>query len=262
MRTKTIIGVVAALWLLPSVAAEPAKSTSATESKPPFGSFLECTRFTWMDNCDEINKWVAQNPDKPLRVKKDGLEFFFPPGTPSPTVDLVLNQTPEAIERYMQYLERSYANNKKIATMYASALGARGGNLKGVDGIELIRDTKPGDLLPKIKEANVAVFMFYDSTCGACRLMEPIIADLHEHYAGLQISMLQLNNDPQGVTRTRNVTKVPTLQLSGAELSNYKRDIKTVPTIWIEDKRTKRKFVMEGMSTMDEIARQLARVSK
>lgn len=262
MRTKTIVGVIAALWLFPAVAADTAKSSSSAETKPPFGNFLECTRFTWMDNCDEINKWVNQNPDKPLRVKKDGLEFYFPPGTPSATVDLVLNQTPEAAERYAQYLERSYSHQKKIASLYANTLEAHGGSLKGVDGIELIRNTKADELLPKIKEGNVSMFVFYDSNCGACRLMEPIISDLHKRYPNLQVSMLQLNNDPQGIVRTRNVTSVPTLQLAGEQLSRYKKDIKITPTIWIEDKRTQRKFVLEGMSTTAEISRHLARISK
>ena len=262
MRTKTIVGVIAALWLFPAVAADTAKTSSSAETKPPFGNFLECTRFTWMYNCDEINKWVNQNPDKPLRVKKDGLEFYFPPGTPSATVDLVLNQTPEAAERYAQYLERSYSHQKKIASLYANTLEAHGGSLKGVDGIELIRNAKEGELLPKIKEGNVSMFVFYDSNCGACRLMEPVISDLHKQYPGLRISMLQLNNDPQGVTRARKITNVPTLQLTGDQLSQYKKDIKITPTIWIEDKRTQRKFVLEGMSNASEISRHLARISK
>lgn len=262
MRTGILAGLAAALWLPLAVAAETPPKPTPADAKAPFGSFLECTRFTWMDNCDEVNKWVAQNPDKPLRVKKDGLEFFFPAGTPSATVDLVVNQTPEAAERHIQYLERSYAHQKKIASLYTSAIEARGDNLKGVDGIELIRDAKPSEMLPKFKEGNVAMFVFYDSTCGACRLMEPIIADLHSRYPGLQVSMLQMNNDPQGVARARNVTNVPTLQLSGEQLASYKRDIKITPTIWIEDRRTKRKYVMEGMSTSAEIARHLARISK
>lgn len=233
-----------------------------TEGKPPVENFLDCTSFTWMHNCNETNRWVAQNPDKPLRINKDGIEWYFPPGTPSVTIDWVVNQTPQALDRYIQYLERTHTHHTRAARMYQVALEARGGNLKGFDSIQTIRDSKPYASLPKINQGNVSMYVFYNSQCSACKLLEPHIADLHKKYPQIEISMLQINNDPSYVEYVRRTVGVPAAQLSATQFAQYRSRVNVTPTIWVEDKRTKQTSVIEGYVPLPEIARHLARLSK
>lgn len=232
------------------------------DGNPPVENFLDCTAFTWMQNCTETNRWVAQNPDKPLRINKSGIEFFFPPGTPSVTVDWVVNQTPQSLERYMQYMERSYAHHTRAAAMYRAALEARDGALKGFDGIDGIRKSEPYATLPKIKQNNVKLYVFYSSTCSACKLQEPHIAELRKRYPQMEISMLQINHDPSYVSRVNKTLGVPAVQLTAAQFAQYRARVNVTPTIWIEDKRSSNTDVVEGYVTLPDIVRHIARVSK
>lgn len=255
--------VVAASATFLSVPAWSASDSSAGgDDKTPFENFLDCTAFTWMHNCKTLNKWVSENPDKPVKINKDGIEWFFPPGTPSVTVDWVVNQTPQALERYMQYLERSYAHHKKASVMYQAALETRGGSLRGFEGIDSIRDNKSYSQLPKFNQSNAMLYVFYDSNCGACKQLEPNIAELRRLYPNLQISMLQINPDPGAIASVRAVTGAKVAQLSGAQLEQYKSRLKITPTIWVEDTRTKRTDIIEGYVTVPELVRHIAKVAK
>lgn len=248
-------------FTLPLMAAgEPSKN--ALEGKPPVENFLDCSAFTWMHDCKAVNSWISQNPEKPLRINKDGIEWYFPPGTPSATVDWVVNQTPQALDRYIQYLERTHAHHDRAAKMYRAAVEARGGNLRGFDSIQTIRDSEPYSSLPKVKQGNVSMYVFYDSQCSACKLLEPHIADLHKKFPQLEIAMLQINQDAAYVDHIRKTIGVPATQLNAAQLAQYRNRINVTPTIWVEDKRTKQTSIIEGYVPLPEIARHLARLSK
>lgn len=243
-------------------AAMPTPKAEEDADSSPFTSYLDCSSFTWMQDCDRINKWVARNPDKPLRLKKNGLEFYFPPGTPSTTVDWVVNQTPQALQRYLEYEERAHAHGKAGAAMYRAALEARGGMMKGMEGIKGITEQKTLFEKARIREQSVSVYMFVDSRCAACASMYDQIGELKRKYPKLFVSILQFDNNQKAAASIQKVTNAPVHVLDAKAKQVYGARVKKVPTIWLEDKRSKRTEVIEGQVTVSQIVRELERISK
>lgn len=239
---------------------DPKRETS--QVLPGFDSFLVCSNFTWMQNCREINQWVSENPDKPLRLKRDGIEFYFPPGTPSPTIDWVVNQSPESLERYLNYLERLSERNRKSAAMYGKALEARGGKLRGEVGLDYFLMPPAESAKAKIHEQNVAIYVFVDPACTACATFEPRIAQLRSEYPRLTITILQVNGNRKAADAVEKRTGVRVRPLTKTQFAQYRSNVRAFPTVWIEDQRTKRTSVLTGAVTYPELARQISRLSK
>jgi len=257
---------------LSSVSAAPTAPDQPGEKKtgkskdsglPGFESFLQCSNFTWMHNCKQMNEWVSENPEKPVRIKKDGVEFYFPPGTPSTTIDWVLNQTPEALERYLSYLEALSIRNRKSAEMYENALEARGGNLRGDVGLDYFLQQPPAESVKtKINQKNVSVYVFVDSRCTACATYEPRVAQLRAAYPDMSISILQVDNDRKHARDLQERTGVRVTIVSPAQFAQYKKNVRIFPTTWVENLSTKKTTVLPGSVTFPELARQISKVSK
>lgn len=239
----------------------------ATKTKdavlPGFESFLECSNFTWMHNCKQLNEWVSENPEKPVRIKKDGAEFYFPPGTPSTTIDWVVNQTPEALERYLNYLQALSNRNRKSAEMYAIAMEARGGNLRGDVGLDYFLQEPPAESVKtKINQKNVSIYVFVDSRCSACATFESRVAQLHQAYPDLSISILQVDNNREHARELQARTGVRVTIVTPAQFAQYKKNVQIYPTTWVENLTTKKTSVLPGAMTFPELARQISKVSK
>jgi hypothetical protein len=231
-----------------------------SDAVPGFSNFLKCSNFTWMQDCQKINRWVADHPDQPLRMMKDGIEFYFPPGTPSSTIDWVVNQTPESLERYIAYNEKLSERNNKSAAMYNKALDARGGVLRGDIGLDYILNTPSSEVKTAINQKNVAVYVFVDSGCTACAIFEPRIAELRQQYPNIPVSVLQVDNNPAATKAIEAATQTQVTLLRTEQLSRY--NIRVFPTIWIEDRRSNHTSVIQGAVTLPDLARHIAQVSK
>lgn len=253
---------IALFWATSAIATPALPKAVEDPGSSPFTSYLDCSSFTWMQDCGRVNKWVENNPDKPLRLKKNGLEFYFPPGTPSTTIDWVVNQTPEALQRYLAYEERAHTHGKAGAAMYRAALEARGGMMKGMEGIKGITEQKTLFEKARVKEENVSVYMFVDSRCGACATMYDQIGQLKRNYPKLFVSILQFDDNRKAAAAIQKVTNAPVHVLDAKAKQVYGARVKKVPTIWIEDKRSKRTDVIEGQVTVPQIVRELERISK
>ena len=238
---------------------EPA-DTKKQDPMPGLDDFLQCTNFTWMQNCNRLNQWISDHPDQPVRMKKDGVEFYFPPGTPSATIDWVVNQTPESLQRYFAYLEKISARNEKSAAMYAKALDDMGGNLPGENGLDYFLAPPSSDVKIPINEKNVAIYVFIDSGCTACAIFEPRIAEFRRLYPNIPFSVLQVDNHPDATRQIAAVTGSRVTILPPDQLARY--NIRMFPTIWIEDRRSNHTSVVQGAVTVPELARQISKVSK
>ena len=229
----------------------------------PGGNFLDCTNFTWMQDCKNVNKWVGEHPDKPLRINKNGLHWFFPPGTPPEMIDWVVNQTPGALERLFVYMERNRAYTEKSAAMYRTALEKRGG-LKGFPTLDEVAN--PPSMLEraetKIDTSKVALYIFTNSQCGACRSLEPNIGALRRQFPRLKISMLQINNDPAGARRISAVTGASVTILSPSKLRQYARYVQRTPTIWVQNTATNHTTTLIGEQSLSAIVRALKKESQ
>lgn len=254
----------AAIFCLVASFAVSAADSAPPESNPesPMGDYLDCTAFTWMQNCKKVNDWIAQHPDQPLRLKKNGLEFYFPPGTPSPTVDWVVNQTPDALKRYMAYLVREHQYAEKSASMYRAALEQMGGTLPGIPGVQAIRHEKPYLSTVTFDQDKVAVYMFLDSRCPACKVMYDRIAEIHKAFPKMFMSLLQFDGDYDAAARLQRYTGVKVSVMNEQQRQMYAKRVPEIPTIWINDKASRKTSVLIGPQTVPDIVRALERMSK
>jgi len=64
----------------------------------------------------------------------------------------------------------------------------------------------------RIVESQIPVFVdFWASWCGACRMLEPVVADLHKEYRG-RVEFIRVDVDIQkGLTAYFGVTAMPTV---------------------------------------------------
>lgn len=112
------------------------QSKKEDEELAKLPNIMDCQNMQWMKNCTEVNKQAKKNPTAPIRVTNaSGLEFNFVPGTPSAMIRLQLEQTPEAAMAAVKYMDQTWGEYKKSASLYQSAMWDAG-PLDNIIGLE------------------------------------------------------------------------------------------------------------------------------
>lgn len=223
---------------------------------------LDCNSFSWMESCEEINKQAKLNPQAPMRVqRKDGLEFNFPPGTPTPVIKAMLNDSPAATQQMIDYLDALAGHHQSLANRYKDQLWAQGG-LKNVEMSADRAAIQKG--LPKdtINQNNVKITLLYDSRCAACKTTLANLRGLKEKYPDISISAFQFDDDPNAVERTKERYGVAARMLTQDEVDRLRSTgVNVVPTMWIDNPSQKRRLQREGTVSLTVIESELEKVS-
>lgn len=223
---------------------------------------LDCNSFSWMESCEEINRQAKLNPQAPMRVKRrDGLEFNFPPGTPSPVINAMLSDSPQATQAMIDHMDALIGHHTKLAKQYQTMLWAQGG-LKNAEisadrafsEIDAPRDT--------INQDNVALRIFYDSRCAACKVTLRNIKLLKQRYPDLQVSAFQFDSNDAALKQTKEYFGIDARALSSAEKNKLRNSgMDTVPTLWIDNPGEKHRLQREGTVSLTVLEDELERVS-
>lgn len=223
---------------------------------------LDCNSFSWMDSCEEINKQAKLNPQAPMRVqRKDGLEFNFPPGTPTPVINAMLNDSPAATQQMIDYLDELAGHHQSLANRYKEQLWAQGG-LKNVE-MSADRAAAKQDL-PKdtIDQSNVKITLLYDSRCAACKTTLANLRDLKDKYPEIPVSAFQFDADPKAVERVKEQYGVAARMLTQDEVDRLRSTgVQVVPTMWIDNPAQKKRLQREGTVSLTVIESELEKVS-
>lgn len=223
---------------------------------------LDCNSFSWMESCEEINKQAKLNPQAPMRVQRqDGLEFNFPPGTPTPVINAMLNDSPAATQQMINYLDELAGHHQSLANRYKEQLWAQG----GLKNVEMSADRAAAQQdLPKdtIDQGNVKITLLYDSRCSACKTTLANLRDLKEKYPEISISAFQFDSDPKAVERIKEQYGVAARMLTQSEVDRLQSTgIKAVPTMWIDNPSQKKRLQREGTVSLTVIESDLEKVS-
>lgn len=271
----------------------PAWADAATSSPnpppaaPQLPDVLNCQVLSWMKNCTAINTMAQANPAAPIRVQDpDGLEFNFPPGTPSAVITYALAPTPDNARALWHYFEKqSYRADYEAALM--SKVVAEEGGYKGVLSKSRAQSfsensddrgthasialNKPGEATDDLALVaanpgaykNVKMYVFYDSDCKWCNKMAPELASLHKAHPELSISLLQLNKDDAGIKKFAAVTHLPTHNLDGTQYADQMRGmVKGTPTIWFQRADSQTTAVVPGYQSIKQIEADIQEVGK
>lgn len=215
-------------------------------------NILDCQNMQWMKNCTELNKQAKKNPNAPLRVTSEkGLEYNFVPGTPSSVIRLQLEQTPEAAAAYVTYLDSTWGEAKKSASLAQMEIWKRGpmDNMIGLD-----RAKAQSEMPKNIATDEIVVSAFVHSECGACSVQLTTLASLQKKYPKLKIKVFQVNQDSEGFNR-----KVTQVGLTGRMLSSqeankvYESGVVKWPTIWIDNASKKSRSDLSGTRSMVQL---------
>lgn len=219
-------------------------------------NILDCQNMQWMQNCSEVNKQAKKNPQAPMRVTNPkGIEFNFVPGTPSSVIRLQLEQTPEAATAAVMYMDATWGEYKKSASLYQKAQWAAGDlpNIIGLDAAKKLSDM-PKDI--NTKDLNISVFVH--SRCGACDVQLLTMGKLKERYPNMKIAVFQFDNNPDGFKR-----KVTSRGLKGRILSpaegNSAMDsgVDKWPTIWIDNIPMRNRETLSGTRSITQLEERL-----
>jgi thiol-disulfide isomerase/thioredoxin len=174
-------------------------------------NILECQSLKWLENCSTINEQAKKNPNAPLRVTNaKGLEFNFQPGTPSAVIRLQLEQTPEAARAAVKYMDDTWGEYEKSASLYqVASWQTKQNNLKSIDEAqEEMKAVKALDL------KGLSLSVFVESTCNVCDRYLGILENLQKKYPQLSIRIFQLDQNEE-----RFAAKVTSRGLRGRILS-------------------------------------------
>lgn len=223
---------------------------------------LNCNSFSWMESCEEINRQAKLNPQAPIRVRRaDGLEFNFPPGTPSPVMNAMLDDRPEATRAMIDHLDSLIGHHSRLAKQYTTLLWAQGG-LKNAE----ISADRSSSLIEAPRKTidvnNVALRIFYDSRCAACKVTLRNIKTLRERYPKIEISAFQFDSSEKALEQTKEYYGIDARILSDAEKRKLQNSgMNTVPTMWIDNPREKHRLQREGTVSLTVLEDELERVS-
>ncbi len=160
-------------------------------------NILDCQNMQWMKNCTELNRNAKKNPNAPLRITNNkGLEFNFQPGTPSAVIRLQLEQSPEAANELVSYMDQTWGQYKQAANLYQMAMWQRGDlqHIKGLDAaMEESAAKKP------IDTDSLSISVFTESTCPVCDRQLATLGRLVQKYPKLKVRVFQLDRDAKGV---------------------------------------------------------------
>ncbi|MEQ9223824.1 MAG: hypothetical protein RJQ08_11545 [Salinisphaeraceae bacterium] len=242
---------------------------------------LECNKFSWMENCEVLNRQAKRNPAAPIRARaSDGTEYTFAPDTPSTVITHMLNPTSEsasamvARERRMRERDELAARLARIAIKQQYGefgfgdFDGPGGEPLSVQEVQAQNAKNEASSLKNVRASqsidyeSVRVFVFYDSDCAYCRRSMPEWIQLKNAHPGLDLRLLQMNEDDRYLQLVRNEYELPAVPLTGAKREDILRRVETTPTVWIEDKSSKRTRVLSGYQSMSNLEREIAQVSQ
>lgn len=219
-------------------------------------NIMDCQNMQWMKNCTEINKQAKKNPNAPIRVTNAaGLEFNFVPGTPSPMIRLQLEQTPEAAMAALKYMDATWGEYKKSASLYQNALW-EAGPMQNLIGLEKAKQAF--DSAKQINTHAIAISVFVHSMCGACEVQLGTLQKLKERYPDLKITVFQVDENPEGFK-----AKVTDKGLTGRMLNPLEArkalnsGVDKWPSVWIDNLPMKQREKLSGVRTIAQIEERL-----
>ncbi|HGN1515756.1 MULTISPECIES: TlpA family protein disulfide reductase [Pseudomonas] len=215
-------------------------------------NILDCQHMEWMKNCTELNRNAKKNPNAPLRItNNNGLEFNFQPGTPSAVIKLQLEQTPQAANELVTYMDQTWGQYKQAADLYQMAMWQRGDlqNIKGLDAaMEQSSAVKP------IDTDSLSISVFTESTCPVCDRQLATLSRLVQKYPKLKVKIFQLDRDAQVFAE-----KVTGRGLTGRMLTKTEQDnvtkmgITAWPITWIDNMKVSRRETLVGNRTLNQL---------
>lgn len=261
MKTMSL-AVVLFLTVAAASAADPGEGATSQMT-----DVLKCNKLDWLKNCEEINKRILENPGAPIRVvDRTGLEFAFAPGTPSVIMNHVLEPTEESAKLVVDYNEKFYKRMELAAEVAGKEVIKRGyentallaGYQRNSDGLMGKSEFEP---LPKINTTNVRVFVFYDSKCAYCKRLLPELVLLKQRTPELALSMLQMDRDTAYLKYIKEDLGFRAASLDDRKLAEYEGRVKRTPTIWIQDMRSKKTTVIEGLTDVYRLEKAIVEVA-
>lgn len=219
-------------------------------------NIMDCQNMQWMKNCTEINKQAKKNPTAPIRVTNaSGLEFNFVPGTPSSVIRLQLEQTPAAAMNAVKYMDSTWGEYKKSASLYQNAMWEAGPlqNIIGLDKAKQIADA------PKAINTNdLSVSVFVHSMCGACDVQLATFEKLQQRYPNLKISVYQFDENAEGFKAKVTERGLKGRMLDALEARNALRaGVDKWPTTWIDNVPNKKRESLDGTRSIVQLEERL-----
>lgn len=218
-------------------------------------NIVDCQNMKWLENCSEINKQAKKNPNAPIRIKNQtGLEFNFQPGTPSPIMRLQLEQTPEAAEAAVRYMDATWGEYKKAAALSQVAMWQV--QLQNIKGLEAAQND-----LKSVKDFDVkglSISVFVESTCPVCERYLGQLETLQKKYPQLSIRVFQLDQNKEAFMQ-----KVSRRGLRGKVLEPemtaklMQAGIRSWPVSWIDHLPTKKRETIWGNRTLAQLESRL-----
>lgn len=215
-------------------------------------NILDCQNMQWMKNCTELNRSAKKNPNAPLRITNSkGLEFNFQPGTPSAVIRLQLEQTPEAANELVSYMDQTWGQYKQAANLYQMAMWQRGDleHIKGLDAaMEESAAKKP------IDTDSLSISVFTESTCPVCDRQLATLGRLAQKYPKLKVRIFQLDRDAKVFAEKVTARGLTGRMLTEAERDNVtKMGITAWPITWIDNMKVSRRETLVGNRTLNQL---------
>jgi len=215
-------------------------------------NILDCQNMEWMQNCTTLNRNAKKNPTAPVRVTNaKGLEFNFQPGTPSAVIRLQLEQTPEAANALLAYMDQTWGEYQKSAELYKMSMW-KAGELENIKGLDAAKSKQIAKKYINTDAVNLSVFV--ESTCPVCERQLETLAQVQRKYPNLRIKIFQLDQDKQAFVR--NVSR---RGLSGRIVSTEERKqlegmgIVAWPVTWVDNTIVSRRKVLIGNRTLSQL---------
>jgi len=226
---------------------------------------MNCSNMTWMSSCEQINRNAKKNPTAHLRVfNKDGLEFNFVPGTPSPMVNYQLDPSPENAARIVTYFDEVFGQVNSMARYYDDASVFKGPlkHSKSLDRILLGNQQTPA-----INTKGIQLSVFIDSEMSETSLILKNLSDFKRRHLSADIRIYQVNNDKAGLKTllTNNpLFKAKSKILQPADLAKVKKISggDSWPLIWVDKKQSNYRDILVGVKTVKMLETALTAADK
>ncbi|WP_017520028.1 TlpA family protein disulfide reductase (plasmid) [Pseudomonas nitroreducens] len=215
-------------------------------------NILDCQNMEWMKNCTELNRNAKKNPNAPLRITNNrGLEFNFQPGTPSAVIKLQLEQTPQAANELVTYMDQTWGQYKQAADLYQMAMWQRG-DLENIQGLDAA--VEKSTAVKAIDTDALSISVFTESTCPVCDRQLATLSRLVQKYPKLKVKVFQLDRDSQVFAEKVTGRGLTGRMLTKAEQDNVtKMGITAWPITWIDNLRVSRRETLVGNRTLNQL---------
>lgn len=248
-----------ASFALTGLASATEDTTKDIEAEYKAPDVFDCNSFSWIENCEALNKQVEEEPNAPLRViDPTGLEFNFQPGTPSVMMRHLLAPSRESARAVIAFEKAHYDRAELAAEFVKEEIAVMGGEMAQILALSdaaTVRADIYTDRTPdkELDPAEFGIFFFYDSTCPHCLRMVPVLADLLQRHKGLKISLLQINKDDEFKKKIETVLNIPAHYLPADKREHYLARMKGTPTIWIQTTIDNKTIVLNGFKTLEQL---------